>query len=235
MSGCFVINTGDLSMMEGVVVSHGPVVTGSSHIGRDPTRVPSPARPGQRTGRRTGETTSRHEILLAARELFAEFGYDGTTVRAIARRAGVDPALIHHFFANKDGVFHAAVQSVVPFADLGATLREGGEGFAERLLRGYLMLWEDSERGEALAAIYRTALTHEAAQAQLEEIREELTTDLAATIGGEDARQRAALIVTQLHGLAVDRYILQLPLLATLSLNQLIQLMVPAIEALLTK
>lgn len=223
-------------MMEGVAVSDWPTATGSSHTRRDTTRAPSPARPGQRTGRRTGETTSRHEILLAARELFAELGYDGTTVRAIARRAGVDPALIHHFFVNKDGVFHAAVQSAVPLADLGATLRAGGwDGLAERLLRGYLMLWEDGERGEALAAIYRTALTHEAAQTQLDEIREELTTDLAAMIDGENAMQRAALISAQLHGLAVDRYILRLPPLATLNLNQLIRLMTPPIETLLTR
>lgn len=223
-------------MMEGVAVSNWPAATGSSHVRRDTTPATSPARSGQRTGRRTGETTSRHEILLAARELFAELGYDGTTVRAIARRAGVDPALIHHFFVNKDGVFHAAVQSAVPLADLGATLREGGcNGLAERLLRGYLMLWEDGERGEALAAIYRTALTHEATQTQLDEIREELTTDLAAAIGGRDAKQRAALIGAQLHGLAVDRYIFRLPALATLSLNRLIQLMTPAIETLLTR
>jgi AcrR family transcriptional regulator len=218
--------------MEGVAVSNWPTATGSSHIRQDASRAPSPAR----SGRRTGETTSRHEILLAARELFAELGYDGTTIRAIARRAGVDPALIHHFFVNKDGVFHAAVQCAVPLADLGATLLEGvRDGLAERLLRGYFTLWEDGERGEALAAIYRTALTHEAAQTQLGEIREKLTVDLAATIGGRDARQRAALIGAQLHGLAVDRYIFRLPPLATLSLNQLIRLMTPAIETLLTR
>jgi AcrR family transcriptional regulator len=222
--------------MEGVAVSNWPTATGSSHIRRDTTRAPSPARSGQRTGRRTGETTSRHEILLAARELFAELGYDSTTVRAIARRAGVDPALVHYFFVNKDGVFHAAVQSAVPLADLGATLLEGGwDGLAERLLRGYLMLWEDGERGEALAAIYRTALTHEAAQTQLDKIREELTADLAAMIGGRDAKQRATLIGAQLHGLAVDRYIFRIPPLATMRLNQLIRLMTPAIETLLTK
>jgi AcrR family transcriptional regulator len=221
--------------MEGVAVSNWPTATGSGHIQQGTTRAPSPARSGQRTGRRTGETTSRHEILLAARELFAELGYDGTTVRAIARRAGVDPALIHHFFGNKDGVFHAAVQNAMPLADLGATLLEGGwDGLAERLLRGYLMLWEDGERGDAMAAIYRTALTHQAAQTQLDEIREELTADLAATIGGKDAKQRSALIGAQLHGLAVDRYIFRLPPLATLSLNQLVRLMTPAIETLLT-
>jgi AcrR family transcriptional regulator len=214
-------------------VSEVPAVTGFSHIRRDTAPAASSERSGQRTGRRTGETTSRRQILLAARELFAEMGYDGTTVRAIARRAGVDPALIHHFFMNKDGVFRAAVQSAAPLADLINELLQGGrDGLAERLLRGYLMLWEDGERGEALAAIYRTALTNDAAQTQLDKIREELTTDIAATIGGGDAKQRAALIGAQLHGLAVDRYIFRLPPLATLSLDQLIRLMTPAIETL---
>lgn len=78
-----------------------------------------------RTGRRTGDSGTREAILAAAREQFAEHGYDGATIRAIAAAAAVDPALVHHFYGSKERLFAAAMQlPFVPSEMITAALAE---------------------------------------------------------------------------------------------------------------
>jgi AcrR family transcriptional regulator len=188
----------------------------------------------RRTGRRPGENSSRTAILLAARELFAELGYEGTTIRAIARRAKVDPALVHYFFTSKEGVFEAVLHDAVQVTDvLVSVLDSGMDDLVERLLRTYLMLWE-GENGEILAAIFRTKLTtRDSADLVAGSINPDwFVTRLATAIGGEDARLRASLISSQMFGVAVQRYVLKLAPLATISLDSVVRGMKPSIEEL---
>jgi AcrR family transcriptional regulator len=189
-----------------------------------------------RTGRRPGENSTRAAILKAARELFAELGFAGTSTRAIARKAGVDPALVHHFFGNKEGVFAAAVRETVSTDTVLDKLPEtAGENLAEELLRAFLGLWEERETAEAMVALYRTAvaansttnLLHDAGMAPLIE-------RIAKLIGGRDAKARATMVCSQLIGVALLRYVLRLEPLASMSLPRFIRYSAPAVRATLS-
>jgi len=196
--------------------------------------VRDPLAPGGRLGRRPGETQSRQAILQSARDLFAEQGYAGTTVRAIARSAGVDPALVHYFFANKEGVYEAVVQDAVGLMDVLGTFVPGSrEKLAARLVPAYLDLWE-GENGDSLAAIYRTAMARGVSEGPLAASLnpDQLIAQLADTIGGLGARLRAALILSQLHGVVVQRHILKLDPLASASLKEVTNWLTPSIDAL---
>jgi AcrR family transcriptional regulator len=93
-------------------------------------------RPSRGGGRRPGQSTTRAQILTAALDLFAVQGYSGTTMRGIAQRADVDPALIHHFFGNKDGLFREAVSSRIDMSPLFESLPEKTEEREVRVENG---------------------------------------------------------------------------------------------------
>src|SRR5919204_863212 len=100
----------------------------------------------QRRGRRPGAPDTRATILEAARASFAESGFAGTTIRRVASAAGVDAALVHHYFGTKDDLFLAAMELPVdPRQALAPALADGAEGAGERLLRVFLTLWDDPE------------------------------------------------------------------------------------------
>lgn len=117
-------------------------------------------------GRRPGPTETREAILTEARELFAEKGYDGASLRAITRAAGVDPALVHHFFGNKEGVFVAAMRFPVDPAELlSRIMAVPREGHGETMVRTFLEVWGDPDRRAPLLAMLRSAMTNERAAA----------------------------------------------------------------------
>src|SRR5882757_2919446 len=96
-----------------------------------------------RTGRRPGKQDTREAILAAARETFSQRGYDQTSIRAIAAGAGVDPALIHHYFGSKDQLFLATVQAPMNPAELLPQILSGGAGeVPERLVRTFVSVWD---------------------------------------------------------------------------------------------
>lgn len=189
-----------------------------------------------RTGRRPGENRTRAAILAAAREMFAELGYAGATTRGIARKAGVDPALVHHYFTNKEGLFAAAMQETVSTVSVVDELpHTAGEDVAEQLLRAYLDPWERDETAEAMIALYRTAaasgntanLVHDAGMTPLLE-------RIAKLIGGRTAKPRAAMACSQLIGVALLRYVLRVEPLASMSLPRVIRYATPALRATLS-
>jgi len=130
-----------------------------------------PAQPGSallvgtlmaRTGRRPGESGTQQAILDAARAAFTETGYDGATMRGIARAAGVDPALVHHYFGTKEDLFVAAMQLPFdPAVIIPALLAPGIDGLGERILRLFLSIWDSPERVSPFIALLRGAMTHE--------------------------------------------------------------------------
>nr|AFP87536.1 TetR family transcriptional regulator [Streptomyces sp. CNQ-418] len=194
--------------------------------GLDVAKTPA----SRRSGRRPGESQSRDAILRAARELFSEQGFSGTTIRAIARRAGVDPALVYYFFPNKDGVWSAVIEDVIgPLDVLGPALKEGRDNLAERLVAAYLTPWE-GEHGETLVAISRSTMAKGA------EHPISLLTDpgrLARTIGGTGAQLRASLILSQLHGVAVQRYVFRMEPLASVSVDRVSRWLAPSLRVLI--
>ena len=110
-------------------------------------------------GRRPGGPDTRAAILSAARELFAASGFGGTTIRAIAAAAGVDPALVHHYFGTKDDLFVAALELPVdPRKVLAPVIAEGPDGAAERMLRVFLSVWDDPELRLPLLGLARGML-----------------------------------------------------------------------------
>src|SRR3954452_13766228 len=167
-----------------------------------------------RTGRRTGDSGTREQILESARARFAEHGFAGTTIRAVAADAGVDPALVHHFYGSKDDLFAAAVALPIDPDALPAVVAGDPSGVGERFVRFYLALWEDPTTGPVLLAVFRSAVSHDRAAALL---REFVSARLLQRVAGElrradgtpvdDAERRVALAASQLLGVALVRYV----------------------------
>jgi AcrR family transcriptional regulator len=186
-------------------------------------------------GRRPGATTTREGILDAARELFATRGYDATTIRGIATSAGVDPALVHHFFGSKDELFLTVLQvpetvmSQVP-AVLGGDLEQAGE----RLARFFLGLFESPDTRAAILTTLRSAVTQEeAARIMRESIAARLLAGVRDVLP-DRPELRMTLAMAHLNGLAIGRYVLAVPPLAGMPLDDVVAWVAPAIQRYLT-
>ncbi|WP_328919719.1 TetR family transcriptional regulator [Streptomyces sp. NBC_00208] len=195
-------------------------------------------RPSRGSGRRPGQSGTRTQILEAALELFATKGYSGTTMRGIAQRAQVDPALIHHFFNNKDGLFQDAVSSRIDMSTLFDSLMDekaeaGLKNRGERIARTFLSFWEDESTRPALVAVYRTSLLDEAAaKAFRDQIEAAFASCLGRTApeGTERTPAFTSLMSAQLAGLVMLRYVVAVEPLASLDFEDLMEWLVPAIE-----
>ena len=168
-------------------------------------------------GRRPGDSGTREAILSAARASFARAGYDATSIRGIAREAGVDPALVHHFFGSKEGVFTAALAlPLEPAEVVPALLAEGVEGLGERLVGLFLSLWDSATTREPLLGLLRSAVSHERATAMLREfLTAAVVGRVAAALDVPDAALRANLVGSQMAGLAMVRYVIALEPIAS--------------------
>jgi AcrR family transcriptional regulator len=171
---------------------------------------------GRRRGRRPGGDNTRTQLLEAARVEFAERGYDGATVRAIADRAGVDPAMVNHFFGGKEGLFTSSLDLPV---DALAMLNEAVPGdpttVAERIVPKFLQLWDASGGGQ-MATLVRSIAAHEAAARMMREfISRVIMVRVVAAVAPDQHEMRAGLAGSQLVGLGVVRYVLRLEPLAS--------------------
>ena len=189
------------------------------------------ARSGPR-GRRPGGPDTRGEILAAARESFAHKGFAGTTIRAVAAAAGVDAALVHHYFGSKDDLFIAALEiKVDPRAVVPAVFEHGLDGAAERLLRLFLSVWDDPEARLPLVAVVRSSLGQEGPVNLLREAMFRIVFGpLREVLPAEEADRRAQLVATQVLGLIVGRYLLRLEPLASMSADELVGWMAPNVQ-----
>jgi AcrR family transcriptional regulator len=186
--------------------------------------------PARRPGRRSGPTVSRGDIVAAARRLFAERGYDGATVRAIAQEAGVDPALVHHFFGTKEQVFVAAMELPFQPAELLPQLVAGPrDRVGERFVRLFLTVWRDPDRRAPILALLRSATTNEqAAQMMRQFVTEALLTPLAGALGLPALRITAA--ASQLVGLVMLRHVIGIEPLASADEEEIVRLVAPTIQ-----
>ena len=189
-----------------------------------------------RTGRRPGVSGTREAILDAARRAFAEHGYQHATIRMVADLAGVDPALVHHYFRYKQDLFIAAVQFPVnPVEQLTAVLAQDPDQAGERMVEVFLSIWDHAADRSPLLALVRSAVGDERAAAMLREfITEEVLGEIAHRLGGPDARLRATLIGSQIIGMAMARYIVRVEPLASAPPAQLVAAIGPTLQRYLT-
>jgi len=169
-----------------------------------------------RTGRRPGPNRTRAAILAAARASFAANGYDATTIRAVARDAGVDAALVHRFFGSKEQLFAAAMELVVSPSELvERLLADGVEGVGERLVHALLTLLDTPVARAPFLALIRSAVSNEQAATMLREfLTREVLGRLAAAAAPDSPELRASLAGSQVVGLAMARYVVRVPPLA---------------------
>lgn len=202
----------------------------------------SPGRGGRRTaGRRPGDSGTRAAIGEAARAQFAEFGYHGATIRGIAAAAGVDPALVHHYYGTKEALFAAAMRiPVVPSEVLTAALanrQEGDAGLGAHLVRTALTLWESDGIKDTFLGLMRSAVTSDQASVMLREFISDTILAAVARATGLDKRWspaeaelRVTLVASQILGLALTRLVIGLPAVAAASVEDLATSVGPSVE-----
>jgi AcrR family transcriptional regulator len=187
-----------------------------------------------RRGRRPGAGDTRAHVLAAARARFAAHGYDATTMRQVARDAGVDPALVHHYFGTKSDLFVAAVEYPVNPAEVVAALVAADrDELGEQLLRLFLARWEEGTT--PLFALLRSAGEHEAAATMLREfIAREIVGRLSRELGVDRPALRASLCGSQVVGLAFVRHVLRLEPLASADADTVVAWVAPTLQRYLT-
>jgi AcrR family transcriptional regulator len=184
-----------------------------------------------RPGRRPGPSSTRSEILVSARTLFASRGYHGTTVRDIAADAGVNAALVHHYFGSKEQVFVAAMNLPLNPADLISRLRDGGPRaeLGERVVRLFARTWRDPATGQPLQALLRTAASTEQGATMMRQFVEDVMLPrVSAELGV--SRVRAAGAFSQLIGFALAATILRTEPLASASEDEVVALLAPSVQ-----
>lgn len=193
-----------------------------------------PARAGR--GRRPGSADTRLPILVAARAAFADKGFDGATVRDVAARAGVDPALVLHYFGSKQALFLAAMEFPVDFQGMVRSLLSGPvEEIGERYVRFVLDIWDEAATRSVMLGIVRSATTDPVAAAMLRRmISEGPVLALAAALDRPDATLRATLAGSQVVGLLMVRYVIGVEPLASASEDVLVRTVGATIQRYLT-
>jgi AcrR family transcriptional regulator len=185
----------------------------------------------KRTGRRPGATDTREAIAVAARSHFAELGYERATFRAIAGAAGVDPALVVHFYGTKEELFRQVMALPPAVEDAIEHLAEGPRATVGRRLAELVVgaLEDPASRTVVLGRI-RCAATHPHAAAL---VRETVTRDLlrlASALTDDEPETRAVLVGAQVVGIALARYVVLVEPLASMSRSEVIELVAPTFQ-----
>ena len=186
----------------------------------------------RRRGRPRGGTDSRARIIGAAVDEFGEQGYDGATIRSIAARAGVDSALVHHYFGTKADLFAEAVGIPLrPDIDVPGILAGPSEEVGERLIRYVLEAFEQPEVRRRGVMLLRTAIGSRLTTPLLAGfLSRELLTRVARRLDVDDADLRASLVASQIAGMLIARYVLRLPALADASVDELVARVGPTVQ-----
>jgi AcrR family transcriptional regulator len=194
----------------------------------------------KKTGRSPGVSNNQEAILEATRSLFLEKGYDGTTIRGIAAIAGVDPALVHHFFGSKEKLLLKVMErSMGTFAqaELGKILEGGKKRLGENLLRFVLAIYDESQPGNfgTLVGLIRSASSRPEASEVIREIF--LNGGLSQIVASFKLSQpelRIGLVASEICGLLMARFVVKIEPLASIDPETLARLYAPAIQHYLT-
>lgn len=189
----------------------------------------------RRRGRRPGGTDTRVQLLDAARIEFAERGYDGATVRRIAQRAGVDPAMVNHWFGGKDALFTASISVPIDPAQIREQVLAGGpERVGERIVTGFLQVW-DATGGGPMTALIQSVAGHDDAAGLLREfLADVLIGPIVIAVAPDETALRASLAGSQMIGLGMARYVLKLEPLASADHPTVVAVMAPTLQRYLT-
>lgn len=191
---------------------------------RRPTKPP----PGPRDEK--GVLSAR--ILGAAREEFAQHGWAGTTIRAVARGADVDPALVYHYFGSKEALLDAATTPPQRWLEsVAATWATPVERLGEALVRLMLGAWADDEIGPVLRAVLLTAAHDETTREKLRRVVEGSLIG-ASHVGtdGTDRVKRSGLISSQIMGLAMMRFVWKVEPVASMTDDELVAAIAPNLQ-----
>ncbi|HTH84791.1 TetR family transcriptional regulator [Mycobacterium sp.] len=199
----------------------------------------SPARSTKRRGRRQGEPVSRDAVLSAAKERFATEGYEKTTLRAIARDAHVDPSMVLYLFGSKEELFRESLRLIIDPEVLVAALTGATDDepdIGTRMVRTYLRIWETPDTAATVRAMLQSATSNSHAHDAFRGFMQNyvLTAVSGVLGGGEQARLRATLAASQLVGTALLRYVIEVPPLATLPVEEVVALIAPTVTRYLT-
>lgn len=186
-----------------------------------------------RTGRRPGTPGTRGAILAVARRRFATRGYDATSLRAIATEAGVDPALLIHYFGSKEGLFVAAMGFAFAPSELYGDLSPDDlSDSVGSLARAYLQAIDSDKSRNAMLGLVRSAVSNERAATMLREfVTTELLDRIAELSDRPDASLRASLLAAQLVGIAMLRHVVRVESLAGASHDEIVDLLLPALTS----
>jgi AcrR family transcriptional regulator len=190
-----------------------------------------------RTGRRPGASTTRAEILAAARKSFAKHGYDATSLRGVAAEAGVDPALVRRFFGSKEELLVASLSvSFGLHRRLGKVVGGNLETLGEEMVGYFLSVWEKPSSRNVIVGMIRSACTNARAARLLRDfLANEVLGQLAGAVhDGDEARMRATLVGSQIMGLAMYRHVLKIEPIASASPEDLKAMYGPVLQRYLT-
>jgi AcrR family transcriptional regulator len=187
-------------------------------------------------GRRPGGPDTRGEILTAARESFASKGFDRTSIRGVARAAGVDAALVHHYFGGKDDLFIESMALPVDPRLIARTVVDGPrEELGRRIIETFLGVWESPEGQQRMKALLRSAVsTDEVAHLMRDGVSRMILIPVSQVLGTPDARLSVSLVASQLIGMALARYLLELEPLASATPAEVADRMAPVLQSYLT-
>lgn len=188
-------------------------------------------------GRRSGGGDTRSQILDVARGLFAAKGYDGTSVRGIAREAGVDPALVHHYFDGKSGLFAEVIGVPAGIEDqIAAAVAGPPEGAGERIVRTFLRVWDSPEGRARFQAMVGAVASHDEAAALLRDfVTRSVLASLTHILGDDDVLPEltVAAVGAQLVGMGLLRYLVELPAMVEADPEEIVAVLAPPIQRLL--
>jgi AcrR family transcriptional regulator len=182
-------------------------------------------------GRRPGLSSTRQEILAAARLLFAQRGYQATTMRAIAAEAGVNAALLHHYYGSKEQLLVAAMNLPLNPPERIRELRDAGprEQLGERIVRFFVQAWRNPETGPPLQALLRAAASSDAGAATMRQFVENVMFPrLSSLLGVPQLRLSGAF--AQLIGYALGATVIGVEPLASASEDELVALLAPSVQ-----
>jgi AcrR family transcriptional regulator len=200
----------------------------------DTERTTNTAR--RRPGRPPGTSDTRERILVSARDLFARSGIDKTSIRAVAADAGVDPALVHHYFGTKTQLFAAAIHIPIdPMSVIGPLREVPVDQLGHVLPRILLPIW-DSEMGKGFIATLRSILAGSDASLIRSFLQDVITAEVGTRVDNPPGtgRIRVQYVASQLVGVVMARYILELEPFKSLPVAQIAETIGPNLQRYLT-
>ena len=185
--------------------------------------------PSRKRGPRQDGVQARAAILDAAREQFAAHGFEGARMRAIARAAGVDPALVSYYFGSKSGLFMESLRLPVNPPDaIEALLADGTDDLGVRLVNRFVEVWDDPVTGGQLISVLRSASSQP--ELMRDFVERQIVPLLAGAIDGPKAELRATAVATQMVGLAMARYVLRIEPIASAPPHDIVTLIGPTVQ-----